>query len=93
MTDYWNDPPEEPEVPECCGEVMLVRHDGVCVCEYCTRKIEPAPDPDPGPPVEKDDCVPVAGPCPHGNLGPCDKCDYLADLAFDAAREQRLCRR
>lgn len=93
MTDYWNDPPEEPEVPECCDTEMEVLVDGTCVCGVCKHRIEPQPDPEPMPEPMLEDCVPVAGPCPHGNLGPCSKCDYLADLAFDAAREQRICRR
>ena len=29
--------------------------------------------------------------CPHGNTwGDCGACDYAADLAFDAAREERM---
>ena len=28
--------------------------------------------------------------CPHGNeWGECDHCDYLGDIAYDAARERR----
>ena len=28
--------------------------------------------------------------CPHGNIwGECSACDYLGDIAFDAARERR----
>ena len=93
MTDYWNDPPEEPEIPECCHAEMEVLGNGSLLCGVCKHRIDPQPDPEPMPEPVLADCVPVAGPCPHGNLGPCDKCDYLADLAYDASREQRLCRR
>jgi hypothetical protein len=93
VIDYWNDPPWEPEVPECCDEEMQVLDDGSCLCRVCKHRIELQPDPEPMPEPVLADCVPVAVACPHGNLGPCDKCDHLADLAFDAAREQRLCRR
>jgi len=47
MNDSWNDPPEYPEVPECCGDTMDVTDDGVCICQTCGRRIEPQPDPDP----------------------------------------------
>lgn len=47
MNDYWNDPPDEEEPPECCGDIMDVNDDGVCVCPKCGKRIEPQPDPDP----------------------------------------------
>lgn len=47
MNDYWNDPPEEYEPPECCGEFMEIDENGVCVCVSCERKIEPFPDIEP----------------------------------------------
>lgn len=92
MTDYWNDPPEEPEVPECCGQEMFVVDDGVLWCGVCKHLIEPPVDPVPPPNLVLVDDVPVDVICPHGNTESCDKCEYLADLAFDAAREQRLSR-
>jgi hypothetical protein len=43
MQDYWNDPPEYPEVPECCGEEMEA--DGkLCRCFICGKVIEDPPD-------------------------------------------------
>lgn len=39
MKDYWNDPPEVPEVPECCDEIMTVDEDGDCQCEICGKMI------------------------------------------------------
>jgi hypothetical protein len=47
MNDYWNDPPEYPEPPECCGDIMDVTDDGACVCPKCKKRIEPQQDPDP----------------------------------------------
>jgi hypothetical protein len=37
MNDYWNDPPEEWEPPECCEEIMEVLEDGTCVCANCGK--------------------------------------------------------
>jgi len=47
MTDYWNDPPETPELPECCGEEMDAREDGSCLCIYCGRTVDAQPDIEP----------------------------------------------
>ena len=47
MNDYWNDPPEYPEPPECCGDIMDVPDDGACVCPTCKKRIEPPKDIDP----------------------------------------------
>ena len=48
MNDYWNEPPETPEPPMCCGDYMDVLEDGgTCVCSVCGKKIEPAPDIEP----------------------------------------------
>lgn len=94
MNDWYNDPPDYPEPPECCGEMMDVTEDGACVCSMCGARIEPAAEYDPGPEpvIELPDDY-FAGPerCPHGNeWGECDPCDHLGDLAFDAARERRF---
>jgi hypothetical protein len=35
MNDYWNEPPECPEVPECCDQEMDVDDDGNCQCKIC----------------------------------------------------------
>lgn len=47
MNDYWNDPPEYDEPPECCDDFMDVAEDGTCTCPKCGKRIEPQPDPDP----------------------------------------------
>lgn len=47
MNDYWNDPPDTPESPECCDDYMDVESDGACKCLTCGKRIEPQPDPDP----------------------------------------------
>ena len=47
MQDYWNDPPEEPEIPECCELEMLVDDDGNCKCSACGATIEAQPDIEP----------------------------------------------
>lgn len=51
MTDYWNDPPEECEPPECCDEFMEVDDNGNCHCLTCFKTITHQPDP-PDPPFE-----------------------------------------
>lgn len=43
MQDYWNDPPEECEVPECCDLEMIVDDGGNCLCSECGATID-APD-------------------------------------------------
>lgn len=92
MQDYWNDPPETPEPPECCDEIMDVQPDGSVVCSKCGRRIEPeAHKPDAEIPQEQITRDPEPdGTCPHGKKGQCDACDHASDLAHDAAREQRL---
>jgi hypothetical protein len=47
MNDYWNDPPEYPEVPECCNEVMDVDDHGHCSCNKCGKIIKQPEDPKP----------------------------------------------
>jgi hypothetical protein len=94
MTDYWNDPPEAPEVPECCEQEMDVTPEGAVFCRQCgtryfpyTRNCDPPVMPD----MELVEEEPRnAGPCRHGNIGPCDQCDFLADIAYDSAREQKM---
>jgi len=91
MNDYWNDPPESPEPPECCDEIMDVEENGACVCAKCGSRVEPAPD------IEMPDADPlaheatVAPRCPHGNeWHECDPCAVASDLAYDAWRESRM---
>lgn len=44
MNDYWNDPPEVDEIPECCDEVMTVDEQGNCLCGVCGKTIPRPPD-------------------------------------------------
>lgn len=54
MNDYHLDPPEEPEIPECCDREMLVlAGTGNLVCSACGKKI--IIDPDIEPPDETPD--------------------------------------
>lgn len=45
MNDWYNDPPEVEEVPECCEMEMEVEWGGACVCSQCGKRIEPQQDP------------------------------------------------
>lgn len=48
MTDYWNDPPDDYELPECCGVEMDVNEStGVATCATCQKCIEPEPEIEP----------------------------------------------
>ena len=95
-SDWYLDPPEEPDIPECCDDEMECFEDGVCLCSQCGLRLAPAPEWDPGPgsnwELPDDFEAGFEGPekCPHNNeWGSCDHCDYLSDLAYDAAREKR----
>lgn len=101
MNDWYLDPPEEPEIPECCDLEMAVDDDGNCECMICEATIEAHPDIEP---PDDDDwkcggkypCECQLPPeesthCQHGNKhGDCGACDHLGDLAFDTMRENRL---
>jgi hypothetical protein len=105
MNDYWNDPPDYPDPPECCGQEMETNDKtGGVICRICQRSIDPEPEVEPLGLTEDvgiantcrtcgavTDCVycsnACAPACAHGSKGSCDHCDYLSDLAFDAARE------
>lgn len=105
MQDYWNDPPEYPEPPDCpycedgyawdeapnapagkigwvcaaCGKIWYedIPND-YSDDDVAMMMEEPIPDEKP-PQQEK---------CPHGNeWGECSHCDYLSDIAYDAALE------
>ena len=44
------DPPEEPDLPMCCGEFMEYSYeDDNCRCVDCGKVIEPEPDIEPDP--------------------------------------------
>lgn len=95
MNDYWNDPPDEPEPPECCDEIMEVTEQGGCRCSVCGKVIPPAKDIEPPPEVVNeeitwDDRMVNFGPkCPHGNEWfACDHCAHASDIAYDAWRER-----
>ena len=47
MNDYWNDPPEYEEIPECCEKEMEVDNSGNCKCTICGKIIKADQDPDP----------------------------------------------
>lgn len=94
MSDYWNDPPEAPELPECCGDYMAFNESaGECRCPRCGRVVLPEADAPEleleQPEVPGDLLAPPPPPaCPHGNAwGSCHHCDAESDRAFDAARE------
>ena len=85
--DYWNDPPECDEGPECpeCGEIAECDEEtGEATCECGHRWT--VPEETYGP----EDFV-GAEPCPHGKPPNeyCDACAALSDHAYDAAREDR----
>lgn len=90
MQDYWNDPPEHPEPPECCGEIMDVLDDGSLACPHCGIAIPPPDDidaPDFGQ-VDPEEFEPPTE-CPHGRpFGSCCWCEKAADLAFNSKRER-----
>ena len=103
MSDYWNDPPELPESPNCpndkedcdgSGEYLYDGKTGmVFSCEKCAYQwVIPFPvDPEPIQEIEEIESIKDDSPhpCPHGKLESCDACDHLSDLAYDSARERR----
>lgn len=105
VRDYWNDPPENPEPPQCpntvaenksrcegSGEYLYDGKTGmVFSCDTCGYQwVLPFPvDPEPEPEIEIPDDEPEPRPCPHGKLDQCDACDYLGDIAYDTDRERR----
>jgi hypothetical protein len=101
MNDYHLDPPEYPEIPECCNDEMDVSESGDCTCSHCGKTII-AIDFEEGPEPEEWKCDACGlrypckcedgyhGPekCPHNNeWSNCDACDHASDIAHDAARE------
>lgn len=106
MNDWWNDPPEVEEPPECpeCEDGFADPEsyeelDGKAfmTCDHCGHRWEIPIEPDPGPedfadPEEGVDfCPDPPEHCPHGReWGECSACDHEGDLAYDAARESRL---
>jgi hypothetical protein len=95
VNDRHLDPPEFPELPECCGMEMECDEAGVCICSLCGDVIAGDPEPFEEDPEELEDPYGVEPPmideCAHGRpWGDCGDCDHAGDLAFDAAREARL---
>lgn len=96
MNDYWNDPPECADYPECCDEEMECLECGDLICHVCGKKIEPQPDVEPLPEIELPDdyfdrIEPDFEMCRHGNFwGDCGACDHEGDLAYDALRESKF---
>jgi hypothetical protein len=93
MIDYWNDPPEPDEPPECCGEPMDEFYGGIMLkCAHCDKQIIIEPEvyePEPEIPDYVPE-LPEVGECPHGRKdGDCNACDIASDLVYDAARERR----
>jgi len=97
VNDFWNDPPESPDVPECCGQPMDVSETGACVCERCQRRIEPKAESADVAPVQWTDdserMVPMGAKCPHGREWfDCGACQVASDIAHDVNREGRFFR-
>jgi hypothetical protein len=99
MADWYLDPPDECEAPNCpeCkagyGE-QLTRNEQIAVfeCDDCGHRWSEPVEQDPCP--EDFDVIPyVYVPmfpkhCPHGKeWHECDACMFAADLAYNAARE------
>jgi hypothetical protein len=99
MNDYWNDPPDYPEVPGCphCDDQALdYCEQGVLICAICGYKVAydldwSELDVDPWAEEKPHGEAHRPEKCPHGNeWGHCDKCDHEGDIAYDAARERRF---
>jgi len=95
MFESYFDPPDEPDFPECCDIDMVMFPDGIILCAACGMRRETFKEST----VEMfevhkdveldDDLKEESETCPHGNKwGDCSTCDYLSDLAYDAARER-----
>lgn len=93
MNDYWNDPPEQDECPECCDEYM--HYDDVSntlTCVLCGKVVKINQDSGPEPDnfnEDLGDVIKAEQVCPHGKKGECGACDHLSDIAYDSAREMR----
>ena len=95
MFESYFEPHTGPNYPECCDIEMEVFNDGVCLCGSCGKRLPALKESyvslfeffkD----VELDDTLKEESEtCPHGNKwGDCDTCDYISDIAYDAARER-----
>lgn len=81
MNDYWNDPPEPEEGPECCGIPLEEdENTGRWICSECGTEHFPKADIEPEPET-----------CQHGNeRETCPLCYYGADPAYEADRERKV---
>ena len=104
MNDWYNHPPEPPELPECCGEPMRVDEHGHCHCDTCQKEIQVDVTAD----IDCDgwecpacgECWPCSceryaqermelSECPHGRRPEdCNACYAQSDFEYDAARER-----
>jgi hypothetical protein len=92
VNDHHLNPPDDEEVPECCGYEMHIDNDGTALCLECHYRIEPPPCPDPLWESNEIFEIEEEGPtrCPHDRAWvDCDACYHASDLAYDAAREGR----
>jgi hypothetical protein len=80
MTDHHLDPPDYPEIPECCRDEMNILPDGSCVCDKCHKRIKPAQDDDFIPLAEPDGALPACTECGNENPNGCCLCDTCANL-------------
>ena len=99
MRDWWNDPPDQPEIPLCphCEIELDVLPNGDLVCSECGHRIQYVPDYSEAEIEESQRRIEeVLGPeevnklCRHGRMDECPDCDYESDVAFDTERERRL---
>lgn len=72
MNDYWNNPPEHPDLPECCDEYMTCDSDGNCICEICGKVIMHHQDIEP---IDDDETF-------------CQDCQDLAEFEHHETRQQ-----
>ena len=78
MNDNHLDPPDYPEIPECCGEEMDCTDTGTVFCHKCGRKIEPQPDDHPDIPGEDPNIHPACTECGAENPNGCQLCTECA---------------
>jgi hypothetical protein len=103
MNDTHLDPPDYQEPPEwymLLEDALQDPHIPVSIVaavskameDWCSQQGEYDPGPEPVMEIP-DNYFSGAEKCPHDkNWGHCDACDHLSDIAFDAARENRLFR-
>ena len=80
MRDYYNDPPECPEAPECCDREMECYDDGSSRCPLCGATVDPPRDIEPleYEYIDRDKCRDCGGRHPT-NADCCDEQDDGGD--------------